>query len=251
MSSVGVRFIGGRSVPQGAATSSYIANLIFFNSEYKIVNKLSSKGFQYTRLLDDITLSSVKDRAPKEKTLAIKEVVGLLKKYKFDIKDEKTKILHNTSHSLPYDVTGLWVGHAKPKLRKSERRYIRQMVYVCEKSFADDPSSEKYHELWNKVSGLVAKMQRLEHVQAPSLRTRLAKILPIYNEETGKQVVADAQKLLRRAPTYHKIGFINKINTTVYRLGILGRTEKMKARNLKKAIKLRFSDMPKKDKYWL
>ncbi len=30
-------------VPQGACTSSYLANLIFFNSEYSLVSKLRGK----------------------------------------------------------------------------------------------------------------------------------------------------------------------------------------------------------------
>jgi retron-type reverse transcriptase len=39
--------LNGR-VPQGACTSSYIANLIFFNSEYNIVSKLRSQKINYT-----------------------------------------------------------------------------------------------------------------------------------------------------------------------------------------------------------
>ncbi|MFK9074268.1 reverse transcriptase family protein, partial [Proteus sp. NGCRVN-01] len=39
-------------LPQGACTSSYIANLIFFNDEHNIVSKLNRMGMTYTRLLD-------------------------------------------------------------------------------------------------------------------------------------------------------------------------------------------------------
>ncbi|EOT8995588.1 hypothetical protein ACU6PJ_004833, partial [Escherichia coli] len=41
--------------------SSYIANLLFFNSEYNLYNRLKSMGLSYSRLLDDITISSDKD----------------------------------------------------------------------------------------------------------------------------------------------------------------------------------------------
>ncbi|MBE1761798.1 RNA-directed DNA polymerase, partial [Escherichia coli] len=45
-------------VPQGGCCSSYIANLLFFNSEYNLYNRLKSMGLSYSRLLDDITISS-------------------------------------------------------------------------------------------------------------------------------------------------------------------------------------------------
>lgn len=238
-------------VPQGASTSSYLANLVFYNSEYSVVNKFDKKDLKYTRLLDDITVSSVKQLSQKDKTSIIKSVYAFVKGNGFEIKDEKTKILENSSHSIPYDVTGLWVGHAKPKLRKSERRYIRQLVYACEKSYTVDRTDNDFHALWNRTSGLVAKMQRLDHVQSKGLRLRLSKVLPVYSDTIAKQVVADAQKLLKRSPAFHKIGFIDTVNKTIYRLGVLGRTERKTAFYLKKLIKTKFKDMPNRGEYWL
>lgn len=43
---------------QGCSTSSYIANLIFWEVEPKIVSTFAKQGIVYTRYVDDITLSS-------------------------------------------------------------------------------------------------------------------------------------------------------------------------------------------------
>lgn len=46
------------SLPQGALTSSYIASLCFWDKEENVVKKLRRKNLIYTRLVDDITVSS-------------------------------------------------------------------------------------------------------------------------------------------------------------------------------------------------
>lgn len=53
------------SIPQGGCTSSYLANLVLFNSEYKLVSSLRGKNVRYSRLLDDITISSKTKLDPK------------------------------------------------------------------------------------------------------------------------------------------------------------------------------------------
>lgn len=62
-------------LPQGAVTSSYIANLIFYEKEYKIVSGFRQQGLIYTRLLDDITVSSQK-KLTDEKKKSLKRFVN-------------------------------------------------------------------------------------------------------------------------------------------------------------------------------
>lgn len=53
-------------VPQGASTSPYIANLIFWDTEPQLEEALTAKGFTYSRLVDDITVSSSKQISGKD-----------------------------------------------------------------------------------------------------------------------------------------------------------------------------------------
>lgn len=77
-------------VPQGACTSSYLANLIFFNTEYSLVSKFRSTGICYTRLLDDVTLSSNKFLSEEKISSSIKDVVAMFRKYKLKHNNKKT-----------------------------------------------------------------------------------------------------------------------------------------------------------------
>ena len=45
-------------LPQGASTSTGLANLVPLLNEYELVSRLSARGFKYTRYIDDILISS-------------------------------------------------------------------------------------------------------------------------------------------------------------------------------------------------
>lgn len=236
-------------LPQGACTSTYIANLIFFNSEYGIVSSLRGKHVLYSRLLDDITISSKKSLSDQEVTSYIKTIAGMLSKYDLRLNNGKTKIEYKSQRYHPehYEVTGLWIGNQHPKLRRADRKYIRQLVYICEQKYLYKKTAEEYHGLWNRTSGLVAKMQRLKHKQANQLRKRLAKILPEYDEAAKKKIVLEVKKLLN-TKSYKKnsLGLSSRLGKLYYRLGVLGRTNRELSRNLRSQLENKFSHIPSK-----
>ena len=168
-------------VPQGGVAlvtlqifCSLIVSIIFYN-------RLQSIGLSYTRLLDDITISSDEDISLEEKTKVIQLVYRMVSQHRLSINEDKTTIEH-TKDSSKLSVTGLWVKHGVPKLTKENRRYIRYLVYICQKQAAYERHTKEYHDLWNRCSGKVAQMSRLGHVQANELRCVLSDILPIYDD---------------------------------------------------------------------
>lgn len=238
-------------VPQGACTSSYIANLVFFNSEYSLVSKLRSRGFNYSRLLDDITISSEKIIEHKKVTEIINSVVSLATKHSLNLNSKKTKVERADDLNADYAVTGVWVGHGLPKLRKSDRRYIRQLVFICEKEFQKSNSSEDYHALWNRVSGQVSKLARLNHPQAKALRSKMSRILPIYDDTMKAKIIFEANKLLKKPVASHsRVGVLDSYRRIVHSLGILSRTDRTTARAYRKQLKHRFQNAPKKQDAW-
>jgi hypothetical protein len=238
-------------VPQGACTSSYIANLIFHNSEYDFVVRLRNQGVAYSRLLDDVTLSSNRILTQDEATFYIKYVAGLFREHKLRIKKSKTKIERADDLSAEYAVTGVWVGHGIPKIRRTERDLIRHSVYICEQEYQKDRFRDEYHELWNKVSGQVAKLTRLEHPQAVKLRARMRDILPLYDGKATAAIIREADLLLKRPKASHaKVSVINAYRRLINRIGILTRTNKLLARALRRQLKAKFSDVPSKVLMW-
>lgn len=239
-------------VPQGACTSSYVANLVFHNSEYHVVSYFRQRGVVYSRLLDDVTLSTNDRPSAASIQEYIERVIALFKKYDLKPRSDKIKVYIKGSHAYTYDVTGLWVGHAKPKLRKSERRYIRQLVFECEKKYQVSSCDPSYHKFWNYVSGQVAKMTRLGHHQSKELRRRLGLILPTIDALEEQKIAADVQKIakLRRNHTY-KSGDISRINKLYYKLGLLSRTNKGRSKALRSMLKSAHPNVPNKREYWL
>lgn len=240
------------SVPQGGCTSSYIANLVFFNSEYRLVSSFRGKGINYSRLLDDVTLSTSKNLANEECSKLIISVNNMFTSHGLKLNNDKTKVEYRGKATKGFEVTGLWVEHKQPKLRKSDRRYIRQLVYNCELKYAVECTSDEYHELWNKTSGQVAKLNRLNHSQATSLRERLKLTLPKYNDYHISKIKSLTTKLLK-VPTdqHNKIGRINEYNKLMFKLGILSRSHKNLARSLTLKLKLHYRNVPTKKAYWL
>ncbi|CTW90365.1 putative retron-type reverse transcriptase [Escherichia coli] len=213
-------------VPQGGCCSSYIANLLFFNSEYNIYNRLKSMGLSYSRLLDDITISSDKDLSSEEKTKVIKLVHGMVNQYRLSINESKTTIEHSKNSSSKLSVTGLWVKHGVPKLTKENRRYIRYLVYICKKQGAYERHTKEYHDLWNRCSGKVAQMSRLGHVQAVELRAILSEIMPVYDDYKISKLKLMAKHYLNKFTPPLTDDQIRKIDRMLYDFDIVGRTNK-------------------------
>jgi hypothetical protein len=235
-------------VPQGGYCSSYMANLIFYAEEYKLVQKLRKKGWRYSRLLDDITLSSLVHID--DHVSPIKEIAALFRKYDLKLNKKKTDVSHRIKGISSLLVTGVWIGHGVPKVKRHERRYIRQLVYVCEQKHKDGAHSEEYHAFWNQVSGKVAKLTRLNHPEAPCLRKRLKFILPVFDEHERNSLVREVKVLCSKKTQPERIGFIKRINQAFYSIGILSRTEKGLAKSLRNELTEAHGNIPTLKEYW-
>ncbi|MEM5511882.1 reverse transcriptase family protein [Pseudoalteromonas sp. AS84] len=238
-------------LPQGGCTSSYLANLVFYNNEYRLFSSLRGRGLRYTRLLDDITISSKTAIDNKVREKAIKDVAAMLKKKNLRLKSSKTKITDRTEMHKDFEVTGLCVRSRLPNIPKKERKYIRQLVFNCEKIGRNDKTSKEYHSLWNKTSGLVTRLGRLGNTQASDYRSRLSEVLPEYDEYEEAKLVKRSNAALKVPQSEHlKWGVIKRYNIIIYHLGILTRTKALLARNLRNKLKEHYSLVPSVKDFW-
>ncbi|MCF1267339.1 reverse transcriptase family protein [Morganella morganii] len=233
-------------VPQGSCCSSYIANLVFFNSEYHLVTKVKNKRFEYSRLLDDITISSKTEFTNEEKTFVINNVRAMANRYRLSLNENKTKIENSSDLKSDFEVTGLWAKHSVPKLKKCHRRYIRYIVFICEKQALFDRTSMDYHALWNKASGKVAQLKRLNHSESNMLRDRLSLVLPEYDDDKIQKIIKIADNLLVNGHKLNAIDLKDKINHLFYEFGIVSRTKKSLAYRYRKKIRANFSSITDK-----
>lgn len=239
-------------VPQGGCASSYLANLIFFRSEYSLVSYLLARGLTYTRLLDDVSISSHKVLAKEDATHVIKRVAAMCRKYDLRLNNKKTDVLVNRPGASEYSVTGLWVKHGKAKVARRERRFVRLLVYICEQEFAKDPSSSDYAKKWHLASGKVAQLSRLNHAQASDLRSRLRAVMPILNQQNISNLIAEVDYLRRKESVARKnrIKHVERLNKAFFQISILGRTESQLAADLREALLKSYGEVKSKSSFW-
>ncbi|EOO71770.1 reverse transcriptase domain-containing protein [Bacillus mycoides] len=127
-------------LPQGAATSPIISNIISFKMDKELTKIAKKYHCTYTRYADDITFSTKKSVFPKEiafiKDSSVQishEVVKIVKGNGFFINKDKTRLNHQQER---LSVTGITVNE---KLNV-ERRYIRKIrsiLHCIEKNSSD------------------------------------------------------------------------------------------------------------------
>jgi hypothetical protein len=111
-------------LPQGARTSNYLANLIFWEHEHSLVEELAKRKWRYSRLTDDITVSTT-EKSATDLTTVNRLVIGILQRYEFRMKRSKHNILRR---HMRMTVNNLVINE-KAALPKAERKRIRAQVH--------------------------------------------------------------------------------------------------------------------------
>jgi hypothetical protein len=224
-------------VPQGAPTSSYISNLVMSEKEYRVVSKFESQGLVYTRLIDDVTVSSKKVITSNGVTKIIDDIAKMLSYYDFELHADKTKIYSRSNPQKLMLITGLWLNRGTPKIEKKRRIEIsKSVVDVLKLSFAKDgTTSVKYHEAYNSVSGKVALLQRMKHSRALRLRKLLDEVQPTYDSAE----IAKIKKLVSRikvTKSNQAIGYLKKFYKLRHAVSIVKRTDPAAAKILRNQL---------------
>lgn len=162
-------------LPQGWKTSAYLANLVFWESEWLLVGKLKRRGISYSRFMDDITISSRHHLNNKEKTKVISEIYGMLLRDGFRPKRSKHQI---SSTEKPMRVTGLSVNNSKPHIPKVERKNIKTKVYQLEQLDPKERNTFTYLRDWRSVNGHVNRVKSFHPEEGKCLQQRMRAIQP-------------------------------------------------------------------------
>jgi hypothetical protein len=170
-------------VPQGAITSSYLANLVFWATEPQLYNHFRRRGYQYTRYVDDISVSCKRRITDHEKSEIISSVYAMLrtagvkpKRKKHEVHTARsrittTKLVHNSRVSLP----------------KETRRSIRASVYQLECRVAFGEHNGALQKELLTVSSRVGLLNSFHPSEGALLKTRL-KLLRNIIEETAQRL---------------------------------------------------------------
>lgn len=165
---VGLTTLNG-VVPQGGVTSPGISNLVFFKDEPLVVRKLKSLGFNYTRYVDDIVVSSGDLVSDQQKSAAISLVYGMLYRNGFRPKRSKHESFHSGQRMM---VTKL-VANKKPSLPAEERSRIRGAVHSLELMVVNPEMQSEAKASLPSIAGRVSKLKRFHPAEGDALSKRV------------------------------------------------------------------------------
>lgn len=154
---------------QGTPTSSYLANLAFWDREPALVKRLEERGIRYSRFVDDLMCSSTPAITQDDKTWAIGQIFGMVGASGF--KPQRSK--HQTLTSgKPITIMGLNANSKNPTLTKRERSQIRAAVFRLERKLKSENQGEIYSEIAS-LSGKIGRLKRLHPKEGLALRSRV------------------------------------------------------------------------------
>ena len=109
------------SLPQGACTSPYLANIISKRMDSRLYSFCTKFDLKYTRYADDITISG-SDINWKQ----CEYIINIIENEGFDINKEKTKLISGSKKI----ITGISINSDTPKLPRKTKRELRHNAYI-------------------------------------------------------------------------------------------------------------------------
>lgn len=159
------------SLPQGASTSSYLANLVLWREEPLLEAKLAAHGITYSRFVDDMSMSSKTNLNPEEIERVIADVYGMLRKNGLSAKRKKHEVFTSSDRMI---VTKVLV-NSKPSWKASRRSAVRTQVHVLEQRVSSGEIGAELHKFVDRTSNLVGQLGRFHKREADFLRQRIRK----------------------------------------------------------------------------
>lgn len=165
----------GGELLQGMCTSTHIANLLFWDVEPGVVQWCRARSLEYSRLTDDISVSSRSIMSSGLRTATISKVVGMLSGKGVKLHRGKFDIARNGK---PMRVNKLLVNAGRPTMNKHKRGEIRAAVHGVEKMHATSSGTKRFGKKWRSARGHVATLARFHPKEAATLVARLQLVRP-------------------------------------------------------------------------
>ena len=109
------------ALPQGAATSPILSNLIAGRLDKSLATYAHKRGLHYSRYADDLVFSG-----EKVEKVDITRISFLINQYDFEVNEDKTQLLNENRKRI---ITGISISDGKLKLPRKTRRDIQSQAH--------------------------------------------------------------------------------------------------------------------------
>ncbi len=157
------------ALPQGAKTSALLANLVFWEDEWRLAADFHTRSISYSRLTDDITCSSNAPLPPAELTHCIAAIRTMCQRKGFQLKRQKQTIARAGTRM----VTTKLVVNAKTSLPTEQRSAIRAAVAAIAATPSGQRNTKTYEQRYRRAAGKVSYLKQHHPHEAAQLRARL------------------------------------------------------------------------------
>ncbi|HCT6673937.1 MAG TPA: RNA-directed DNA polymerase [Pseudomonas aeruginosa] len=167
-------------LPQGAATSPMLANLVMRDADELLTSMADQLGMTYTRYADDLTFSTASPVFERQTARrVINEIYQVLRRYGLTPNLAKTTIVPPRSRKI---VLGLQVDQDEPRLTRAFKMKMRMHLHYLER---EDVGPLKHAErrgfsavagMRNHLMGLAAYASQIEPTYGRDLKDRLEKL---------------------------------------------------------------------------
>lgn len=155
-------------MPQGWACSSYLAQLVFHDIEHNVVAYFQDQDFLYSRLTDDITISTDRTLTKRGITDSIKTLNHMLNQKGTNINRSKTRV---DSRKRRQSVNKINVSARRMTLSSEYRKSVRAKVHnviTNPESFGDGLTREI-----RSAKGKISYLGKFHQTQARALRNQI------------------------------------------------------------------------------
>lgn len=214
----------GNFIVQGALTSSYIASLCLHDLEADIVKRAKRKNLIYTRLVDDITVSSKLSNFDFSQIKS--HIENILANKDLPVNKNKSKVLKESMQ--PLVVHGLRVDFEQPRVPSDEVKKIRASLHnLCNLAKKNNMrTSGTYRKEYNRCMGRINRLGRLNHNKHSPFLKIIEKIkpLPSWRDVKKTKAALSSLKTSYSKGSNNKSWYIRKYHLTYYRTSILNRS---------------------------
>ncbi|MAC99655.1 MAG: hypothetical protein CMK76_07220 [Pseudomonadales bacterium] len=222
-------------LPQGAPTSSHLATLCFFKEEPDIVEQAQAQGLVYTRLMDDITVSSKSYDYDFHRLERL--IRNMIETKDLTVNEGKSETFPTVSSTTL--VHGLKINTETLRVSDKTLSNIRAAINQLEKD-AKQPNKRtlsNYRKRYERTSGSLSVLHRLGHPKYEKYRRKLRRLRPLpspYFLNKTWELMESIENIqdMRESAIYRK-----RFYMLHHKLNLAQRTFKAEAKTMRERLK--------------
>lgn len=167
-------------LPQGAPTSTYLANLVFFDNEPGMVREFAELGLKYSRHVDDMNLSAIRLLDDKTVSFVRSRIETVLNTRGCTLNVTKSRL---QNRSMPCRVHGLLINAGRPTKGRKQIANIRAAINELEKRVTESSAGQEEIEILFRTGlGRVSELQQYQATKAQPMRARLNELKKVASQ---------------------------------------------------------------------